>query len=341
MQFISSRVLIQEALARYNDDGNNEASNWASAIPDMQAALNSGTAGTATGQQLLLQSQVFPASDDGPAGSSSVLNATGASLNGRIALPYSYPNGTAVYLGDEGLGYPPNLYPNFTYTTTQYNSTYRLKEVIYDGAVLSPTSNTLLLGPWAINDTFSLVSMTTPMINNTSAVDVLGWMTVILNARLLTKVIYSSEGLDASAQLLVIGPTNRTNHYPQNLLYTSSDPDQAAAGDYPVNFIMPLPANASGRHPDHVQGTANPVFSMSAYPALVDAVTVNHSTINNAGSKIATTNEAGKKVSTGYAMVSQDFCDWAVILEESRAEVWQPIVRLRNILLACVFGTLG
>jgi len=259
---------------------------------------------------------------------------------GQVKLPYNYPNGSEVFLGDDGLGYPPNLYPNLTYFSTTSGST-TVAEAGYDGAVLSPTSSTLLLGPWNVNSSYSLVSMTMPIINNTSALDVLGWITVILDARLITQVIDSPEGLDQTAEMLVIRPINATNHYPPDIVYTSPTVDQTAVNNQQVNFVLPLNSNESDRHPTHVYGASNPVFPLTSYPAAVTAITKDQSAINNGGSKISTTNEDGKRISAGFAILSSGFCDWVVIIEESQSEVWKPIVRLRNVLLACVFGTLG
>ena len=342
VQFVASRLLIQDALRAYNLDGNNSESNWNVIVPDMQAALGGGGAGAAVGQTLLMQSMIFPRDASGPAGSSSLLNTTGADLLGQIRLPYAYPNGTAVYLGDQGLGYPPELYPNLTYTSIPDGGS-ALSAAVYQGDFLNPLtdSSTLLLGPISINATFALISMTLPMINNTSAHDVLGWLTVVLDARLITNVINSPEGLDSTGQMLLVGPVNRTNHFPSNVLYYD-DPIQDKVENQPINFVLPLATNESARHPDHVRGALNPPFPMSQYPAVAKAVSRNQDSINNAGADIATTNEAGQKVSTGFAaLLETPFCDWVVIVEQSRSEVWSPITHLRRVLLACVFGTIG
>lgn len=84
-------------------------------------------------------------------------------------------------LGDPDLGYPPSLYPNLTYTfdsgvshmnaTSEQDTTYAFPDFPFDA------SSVLLLGPMFVNASFSLLSLTLPIINNTSNTDILGYMT--------------------------------------------------------------------------------------------------------------------------------------------------------------------
>jgi osomolarity two-component system sensor histidine kinase SLN1 len=90
-----------------------------------------------------------------------------------ITLPYTYTNGSQVKLGSDDLGYPPSLYPNLTYTNPVNGST---SVHAFPDYPLGRTS-ALLLGPLRINDSFSLVSLTLPIVNNTSETDLLGFMT--------------------------------------------------------------------------------------------------------------------------------------------------------------------
>lgn len=86
-------------------------------------------------------------------------------------------------LGEPGLGYPPSLYPNFTYISTAdvdpTDNSSNFTAVYAFGDFLMNQSSTLLLGPLQINSSFALVSLTLPIINNTSAVDILGYMTLV------------------------------------------------------------------------------------------------------------------------------------------------------------------
>ncbi|TKX20613.1 two-component system protein B [Elsinoe australis] len=341
VQFVASRIVVQEALQNYNDNGDNSETNWARAVPDMEAAVGGPASGGAVGRSLLLQSQIRARSDTGPAGNIPVLNTTSNEILGQIKLPYLYPNGTDVYLGDEGIGFPPNLYPNITYGSIRTDAGDEVATANYQDDVISPVrSQALLLGPWQVNSTFSMLSITLPIINNTSSLDVLGWLTVIMDARLITNVIRMRQGLDQTGRMLLIRPANATNQYPPGVLY-DANPDPAIFEDQLVQFVLPLSTNASDRHPGRVQGTSNPPFKLSEFPAARQVVTQNQNGSNNAGALMKTKNEAGFAVSTGFAMVDTAYVDWAVIVEQSRGEVWSPINKLRVVLIACVFSTVG
>jgi osomolarity two-component system, sensor histidine kinase SLN1 len=73
------------------------------------------------------------------------------------------------------------LYPNLTYVpTTQADPTdsaTNLTKVYAFPDFQLDTTSALLLGPLQVNSSFGLVSLTLPMINNTDAADLLGFMT--------------------------------------------------------------------------------------------------------------------------------------------------------------------
>ncbi|KAK3672775.1 Histidine kinase osmosensor [Recurvomyces mirabilis] len=331
--FITTRVLIQSALQRYNE-GNNSESNWIRASGDMSDAVSGGSS---VGQSLLLQSRVFP--PDGSQGTiASLLNTSSSSMNNTIRLPYNCPDGKPVYLGDGNcgdldLGYPPQLYPNLTYITEYYNSTTNIPEAKYGGQTLGPSS-TMLMGPLILNDSSSLVSMTMPIVNNTSATDILGWITVVMDGSLIQSVLSSNEGLENTGETLLIGPAATSNMFPGGFLYNSND-----GSDFKVQYVYPLNPSDKTRHPDHVYGTTNAPFSAGEYPVVVSAFTHQTGQSDNSGAMLKAKNENGQKVSVGYALPQQEIVNWAIIVEQSRGEVWQPINRLRDILLACVFAT--
>ncbi|TKA61800.1 hypothetical protein B0A55_11769, partial [Friedmanniomyces simplex] len=336
--FVTTRIVIQSALMHYNTQANNSADNWIHAQSDMLDAISGGGS---VGQAILFQSMVFPKNASGPAGSESVMNTTSSALEDSIRLPYDCPDGTAAYLGDGScgdlnLGYPPMLYPNLTYTSEFYGST-DIQEAVYAGDTLRPGS-ALLVGPWAVNHTFSLVSMTMPIINNTSAVDVLGWLTVVMDAGLIQDVISSTQGLDQTGQTLLVGPTSLSNTFPSDVLYNTRT-NGTAPSNFQVQYALPINSSDISRHPDRVLGTTNAPFDAAQYPAVVSALTQNNNQQDNSGALIKTHNEAGMQVSVGFAIPQQSIVDWVVLVEQARSEVWQPIYRLRNILLACVFAT--
>lgn len=321
--FVSSRVLIQDALEAYNTNGNDSDANWAAPMADMQAAI-SGTG--SLGQQILLQSIVFPRDASGPGGPYGLLNVTSDLVDRQIALPQAYPNGSRVYLGDPGPGYPPDLYPVLDYESGHAR---------YHNAVLGPGSPVLVIGPVLVNDSLSLLSITTAVINNTSHSDVLGYLTVVMDATLIAQVQQSTQGLDDTGETLIVTPSNVTNR-----LRSDYQPDSATTADLQVQYLL-LISNDTARHPNHVVGTANPPFNASQYPAIAQAFAENATSPEASGSLIATHNEDGGQVSTGYASLDTDIVDWVVLVEQATSEVWQPIYQLRNVILACVFGTAG
>jgi osomolarity two-component system, sensor histidine kinase SLN1 len=55
--------------------------------------------------------------------------------------------------------------------------------------------------------------MTVAVNNNTSRSDILGWLTVVMDVRLLYGIVASPEGLDSSGEALVISPLMTTFFY--------------------------------------------------------------------------------------------------------------------------------
>ncbi|KAI9719312.1 MAG: hypothetical protein M1812_003642 [Candelaria pacifica] len=320
---IATRVLLQLALQRY-DGGNNTDANWSRSEADLQGALAGGG-----GSALLLQATVYSKNGTGIGDPLGLLNVTGNGIDGSIQLPYNYTNGSSVYLGDDGLGYPPELYPNLTYTSSPVNSTYNLSTAYLNGAPLTPTS-AILFGPWQVNASFALLSLTVPIINNTSLTDILGYITVLMDARLVYDVFNSYEGLDDTGAVLLMGPASPSNKFTNG---TRAEKD--------VRFLLPPAQNASRgiRHSTRAFGQQNTPFPMKSYPAVLDAYTLHTGAVNNAGSLINTKDEEKSAVSVGYAIPSSALCEWALLVEFTHGEVVAPINHLRNVLVACVFGT--
>ena len=129
------------------------------------------------------------------------------------------PNGSHATLGMNasdcgGLsyGYPPALYPNLTYATPDSASPTVEQTATYRGASIGPEGHSaILIGPWKVNNSFSLASITLPIINNTDRVDVLGYITAVMDARLISQVINSAEGLQDTGETLLVGPISPTN----------------------------------------------------------------------------------------------------------------------------------
>lgn len=324
--FLTTRTIIQHALQRYNNGSDTTPQNLLSASADLNATL--GNVGPLM-NPLVLQASVFAVNTTGPAGNSSVLNGTGSFT--PIRLPWDNKQGQPVYLGDPGPGYPPALYPNLTIS----NSSTLGYTASYNGEVLGLES-TLILGPLSVNATFSLLSFTLPIVGNDNNTEILGWTTVLGNARLIQLVQQDQRGLGTTGETLLLGPTNSTNNFPGGTLGNSKG---AAAAE--VRYLLPLNITSIDRHPRHVLGTDNPPFQASKYPAVERALIEDSRGVNDVNSILRTHNEADVPVSAGYSMVPSNLVDWIIVVEQARSEVWEPIDRLRTIILACLFAIIG
>jgi osomolarity two-component system sensor histidine kinase SLN1 len=252
-------------------------------------------------------------------------------------------------LGDPGAGYPTMLYPNITYIVTDEvdptDNTTNLTEVYaFPDFPLNSTS-LLLLGPLQIDDSYSIVSLTLPIINNTSNVDILGFMTVVADSSSLNSVLASREGLDSTGIVLLVGPANMENIFPytdQPISPTRPSVNATALSSATVNFVFkptPIPGQDDRHNIYNSKNMAS--FTMGSYPAILTAFSTANSAINNASSDLTTTNEQGASVAVGYARPQTSLVDWVLLVEQTHDEAWAPVIQLRNILLACVFGTAG
>jgi osomolarity two-component system sensor histidine kinase SLN1 len=162
----------------------------------------------------------------------------------------------------------------------------------------------------------------------------LGWITIVQDARLIQRVIDDRTGLGATGQVLLLGPTNTTNHFPPNVLGTKVSKHRD------VRFLLPVGPSATDRHATPV-GTSNLPFPAEAYPAVDAAIGDGFHGKHEIGSMLRTHNEAGVKVSVAYSTPPTTLVNWIVLVEKTTADVWQPITRLRVIVLACFFSILG
>lgn len=292
---------------------------------------------------MLLEAQVFSKNGTGVGGPYGLLNVSSPTIANAIPLPFLNPNGTSVYLGDNGTGYPVELYPNLTYTSKVVNSTFNQSDAFWNGQQLYDNS-TIFLGPWLLNGSFALVSLTVPVVNDTSSEDILGWISIIVNAASIFNIEQSLEGLGNTGQILIVAPSTSTQKLPTNVQAVGSTrANSTAAKTQDVQFVLPPTQNStrSTRHSARAYGMPNLPFQMQKYPGVLDAYTSNTGSRNNAGSLISTTDEQNYHVSVGYALPLSPMVDWALIVEQAYGEVIAPIHRLRNVLVACVFGTVG
>ncbi|KAG2026633.1 hypothetical protein GB937_001418 [Aspergillus fischeri] len=327
---IVTRLLIQGALGRFYN-GNSSDSNWTSSVTDVQSAMGSNN------YLDLYQAIIF--SRDGQGDQHGLLNVTAKDIV-DIPLPYTYPNGTPVMLGDEGLGYPPALYPNLTYSAASDGSTTTDVYAFSDYKLGLDTS--LLLGPLPINSSFSLVSVTVPIINNTSATDILGYMTVVASAANLQATINSRDGLGHTAQILLLGPSRAANQFAPDAYpaTATSAPNVEGLSHAEVHYVFeptPLPGQSS-RHGGNLSMNS---FALSRYPLAWKLLSKPWAESNDTISDLSTRNEHGYQVAVGAIRPKTPMAQWILLVEQTQAEAFAPINKLRKIILACVFGTIG
>jgi osomolarity two-component system sensor histidine kinase SLN1 len=254
-----------------------------------------------------------------------------------VRLPFHYPNGTSIFLGDTEHGYPPMLYPNLTQSPGS-------QAVEAFPGVSITAANMLVLGPLIINDTYAIVSLTQPMLNNSNRDDVLGYVTVIAAAKDFFKIETSPEGLGDTGLTLLLGPNTEWNRFNTSFIpankTTNGDPASLAAA--PVKFIIPV-VNEEGEPERHNQPEpgAEVTFPLVKYPAALQAYSQQLKSVNNASGILDTVNENGAAVSVGVARPPTSLVDWVVIVEQTQTEALAPIALLRKILLICVFATVG
>ncbi|KAJ5203594.1 CheY-like superfamily [Penicillium cf. viridicatum] len=327
---IATRILIQSALKCYYA-GNTSDENWTNPIADVQSALGS------RGYLDLYQTIIY--SKDGKGAGQTLLNQTSDSVP-DITLPYTYSNGTSVQLGNDGLGYPPSLYPNLTYLGGSGDN---------DSTVVFPFSDytlgldsALLLGPLKVNNSFSLVSLTLPIANNTSDTEILGFITIVASAANLQSVVSSRDGLGNTGQVLLIGPSRKANTFASNEQPATapSAASAAALSGAQVHYIFeptPLPTQASR----HSGMSTDMPFILSTYSTALQVMLQPYLNVNRAISHLSTRNERGANVAVGAARPQSTLVQWILLVEETHSEAFAPVVRLRKIILACVFGTAG
>ncbi|KAJ5698032.1 hypothetical protein N7462_000037 [Penicillium macrosclerotiorum] len=325
---ISTRLLIQAALKRYNE-GNRSATNWGTSISDLQSALGS------RGYLSLYQAVLYSSTGEG--GDERILNVTSDTIP-DITLPYTYANGSAAKLGQGSLGYPSALYPNITYHTSSDGSSVALAFPEY----YLDRDTTLLLGPLWINNSFSLMSLTLPIINNTSSTDILAFMTVLASAETVQDVVSSRSGLDNSGQVLLLGPSRPENTFASTAqpATATSSPDASALSAAEVHYVFEptaLPDQAN-RHQGISTSTS---FPLSRYPAALKIMLEPWGRQNASISDLSTKNEEDANVAVGVIRPQTSLAQWILIIEENHTEAYSSVYRLRKIILACVFGTAG
>ena len=325
----SNRLAPQSALQNYYDQGNRSADNWDRTNEDYDAIFTGDMS-----NRIAVQARIYDRADPG-----TVLYSRTANTMLGVQLPYNTSDGQPAKFGDSEYGFIPELYPRFDVTATRFNETFNTYQGNYEGRPINKTSY-LFSGPYRVNDSLSLVSITMPIINNTSNIETLGWLTAVLDASLVGNVVNQLEGLGNSGLTMVFGPENATNHFPTGYLYDAPNPDPPENAQ--VRFVIPPTVRDDvTRHGQYETALNPPPFDWTKFPAIKQAYTKNTGATNNAGSIISTKNEEGDSVAIGFGVVDSPMVDWVVIVEQTHNEVWAPIYHLRNVIIACVFGTMA
>ncbi|KAL4804392.1 Two-component system protein B [Aspergillus unguis] len=325
---IVTRILIQTALQRYYA-GNTSDANWASSVDAVQSALGSRA------DLDLYQASIYARNvEDGESSARRLVNITVDGVS-EIQLPYVSSSNGSVILGDDGLGYPFSLYPNLTQSAD--NELYAFESVPIT------MQQPLLLGPLATNASFSLVSLTIPIINNTSAADILGYITVVASAANLQGVLNDRQGLGDTGQVLLLSPSRPENRFPSGSkpATATSDPQVEGLTDQQVHYVFeptPLPGQSRRHSPAIASGAS---FKLHDYPVALDVLSKPYESINRSITRLSSKNENGSHVAVGAIQQRSDLVEWVLIIEETHNEAFAAVSRLRKIILACVFGTAG
>ncbi|CCX07589.1 Similar to Two-component system protein B; acc. no. Q9P4U6 [Pyronema omphalodes CBS 100304] len=206
-----------------------------------------------------------------------------------------------------------------------------------DGIVpANATRSGLFLGPLMFNTTTSqtgpiyVASLTVPVFNNTTAVlsarNILGYMTVVFNLQSLIDITKSTEGLGKTGKVLLLGPESRLNRWDNT------------TGEFRLteNYQYILP-------PTNSPELALRKVPVRQYPAAMRAWQNSNARGGISGVDLDTRDAFGTKSSVGYSSVTFDATNSSFLLmvEQTYAEAFEPMHKLRTIVIATVFGTVG
>jgi len=144
-----------------------------------------------------------------------LLNATTA-LGARISGISTQNNSLGLINDDAAQGHNWNGhagFPDTLYPTTYLPSQYDQVNIITPEIILK--NNGIILGPVRLNDSYYLMSFTVPVINNVdTSFNLLGFLTIVAEAKLLTDLVNSTQGYDSTGEMIVVGPNFANNIWP-------------------------------------------------------------------------------------------------------------------------------
>lgn len=216
----------------------------------------------------------------------------------------------------------------------------------------------LLLGPILLNDSCAILSLTFPVYDQNFGngdKDLVGFVTIVLNATSLVTIVNDNRGIGDTGQTLLVGPNwinnlwndtdlssnkdNRTFMFdppedpPPTPISTKIEDKNDVVADFTYRYLLP---------PKNRPELINAVRRLGGYPAVRTMFLDPRRFRGEEGkSDIDALNSEGDRVGVGFALptLHDNLGDWGLIIEQTRDEAFAPIKKLEKILLAAVFGT--
>ncbi|KAA8894984.1 hypothetical protein FN846DRAFT_365203 [Sphaerosporella brunnea] len=196
----------------------------------------------------------------------------------------------------------------------------------------------VFLGPVSFNATGSqtptyVASMTVPVYNNTTAVpsarNTLGYMTVVFNIHSMLDVTQDIQGLGDTGQVVLLGPENHLNRWNNSTGGFAIDGNKDS-----YQYLLP---------PSRTPWLFSVKQQVNRFPVVAGAWRHSKGNGDYSGVTLETKDAFGTKVSVGYATVAFDATNssFLLLVEQAHSETFEPMYRLRRIVIGCVFGTVG
>lgn len=179
----------------------------------------------------------------------------------------------------------------------------------------------ILSGPYStFNNSYGL-SITLPIYGNTTILinrpSLTGYATIIVDTSGIQRVVNDTTGLEENGRMVLLGPVNFT---------ADSDMNNYTPFTEFRYLLPPTPPSAFPRD----------VFQTEDYPAMDAAFSVSGS-----GALVDTDMPGSSGISVGYTTLDMSYTTWAVGIELPHSSVYEPIIKIRNIVIGTVFGIAG
>ncbi|EPS40409.1 hypothetical protein H072_5764 [Dactylellina haptotyla CBS 200.50] len=248
-----------------------------------------------------------------------------ANWNGHEGLPDSLFVEFPAYVAYPRLSETYMMLYQFRYPrSSNISNTPPEKLALFDSESIE-NRQSLLLGPVQVNSSYYMISFTVPVHNNTGNRALLGFWTVLLDAKLLVDIVNTTQGMGGTGQSLLVGPNTISNVFKRE--------DEPLTAKTEFRYLLP-----PVRTPE-LYGT---VQTMGNFSAVKNAY-MNYNDSEDATAELDTRNPAGQRISVGYSVIgsSNKFADWALIVEMQNSEIYAPISKIQQLLIATVFGVVG